>query len=289
MARKLHLKSSLSAFLKLIRFGNLVILVLTQYFAAIFLAGPKENWKSIITDINLFLIVLSTGMIAAAGYIINDYYDIKIDMINKPKRVVVGKLLTRRIAIFGHTVLNFTGILIGLIVSWKIAAVNFLAAYFLWLYSNSLKRLPLVGNIIVSALTSLSILIIALYYKKNELLIINFAVFAFFISLIREIIKDMEDVKGDSAFGCRTLPLVYGIRKTKIFLYMLLVLFLIILLLLGKDFRKEMVYYFSALILLPVIFLIIRLTKADNSKDFRVLSRICKFIMVGGVVSMVFI
>lgn len=289
MNQKLHLRSSLANFLKLIRFGNLLILAITQYCVAIFLVGPSDNWLTFVRDWRLFFIVLSTFFIAAAGYIINDYYDIKIDIINKPKRVIVGKLLTRRIAIFSHTVLNVFGILLGLIVSWKIAALNMAVGFHLWLYSNSLKRLPLVGNIAVALLTSLSILIVALYYKKNVDIIIIFSVFAFFISLIREIIKDMEDIKGDHAFGCKTLPLVYGIRKTKNILYVLIGLFLISLLLLARDINHNLLLYFVFFILFPLGFLVYKLFISDSSKDFRFLSKLCKVIMLLGVISMIFI
>lgn len=289
MTAKLHLRSSLTGFLKLIRFGNLVILILTQYFVAIFLIGPKENWLSFLSDGSLLLIVLSTFFVTAAGYIINDYYDIKIDMINKPKRVIVGRLLTRRIAIFSHSVFNFIAILLAAIVSIKIAAVVLLAAFLLWWYSNSLKRLPLVGNVVVSILTALSVLIIDLYFGRNLGLVIVFAVFAFFISLIREILKDMEDIKGDLAFGCKTLPLVYGIRKTKSILYGLIGFFIISLFLLSKEVDQALIIYFTLFILAPLAFLVQRLIKSDSSKDFRFLSKLCKVIMLGGIVSMAFI
>lgn len=289
MTSKLHLRSSLAAFLKLIRFGNLMIMVFTQYLVAIFLIGPKENWQFFLLDWRLFLIVFSTFLIAAAGYIINDYYDIKIDIINKPKRVIVGRLLTRRIAIFSHTVFNFAGVILSLIVSWKISLIVLAAAFLLWLYSNSLKRLPLIGNMVVSFLTSFSVMVVGLHYHKNISLVTIFAVFAFFISLVREIIKDMEDIKGDSAFGCKTLPLVYGIRRTKNILYLLIGIFLICLFLLTKEGDRTLVIYFSLFIFTPLAFLVLRLSKSDSSKDFHFLSKLCKFIMLGGVLSMIFI
>lgn len=287
--KKLHLQSSLTAFLKLIRTGNLIILALTQYMCAIFLAGPKEQWATIATDWRFFCLVLSTILIAAGGYIINDYYDVKIDIINKPKRVIVGKLLKRRIAIFAHSFLNFLGIAIGILAGWKIGAVAFTSAFLLWLYSNSLKRLPLVGNITVSFLTFLAVVLTGIYFKRHLDLIFTFAVFAFFISLIREIIKDMEDVRGDAAFGCRTLPLVFGIRRTKLVIYIILALFLLSLLLLGQKVTEPLAVYFLVFILIPVIFLVIRLVRSDSSKDFHFLSIWCKFIMLTGVISMLFI
>lgn len=287
--KKLHVRTSLTSFLKLIRTGNLIILALTQYMCAIFLVGPKEQWLTIISDWRFFCLVLSTVLIAAGGYIINDYYDIKIDIINKPKRVIIGKLLKRRIAIFAHSFFNFLGIALGLFAGWKIAAIAFISAFMLWLYSNSLKRMPLVGNITVSLLTFLSVFLVGIYFEKNLDLIFIFSVFAFFISLIREIIKDMEDVRGDSAFGCKTLPLVIGIRKTKIIIYIVLSLFLLSLILLGQKANQPLLIYFLLFVLIPVIFLVIRLIRSDSSKDFHFLSKWCKFIMLTGVISMLFI
>ena len=289
MARKLHIRSPFSTFLKLTRATNLIILALTQYFIAIFLIGPKNEWLSIISDSKLFLVILSTSLIAAAGYIINDYYDIKIDIINKPKRVIIGKILKRRIAILAHTFFNLLGIAFGLIAFWKIAGINFFAAFLLWLYSNSLKRLPLVGNLVISFLTSLSIMAIAVYFDQNYHMVLIFALFAFFLSLIREIIKDMEDVRGDAAFGCRTLPLVYGVRKTKFFLYSLIIIFLTTLLLLGQELSHSVILYFLLFIFLPVAFLAVKLYQSDTSKDFHFLSKWCKFIMISGVLSMILI
>ena len=174
-----------------------------------------------LSDYKLLLISISTVLIAAAGYIINDYYDVKIDFVNKPERVVVDKLLKRRVVMAAHSILNFAGIGIGFLVSFKIALINFLSALLLWLYSNHLKRLPFVGNVAVALLTGAALLVIAIYYQKNMFLVLVYAIFAFSITLIREIIKDIEDVKGDTVFGCRTLPVIWGIRKTKMIIYLL--------------------------------------------------------------------
>src|SRR4051812_33158274 len=126
---KLHFKRSFPAFFRLVRAGNLLILALTQIFARVFIIGPKEEWLSQLSDWKFILLVIATNFIAAAGYIINDYYDIKIDLINKPKRVVIGKVFTRRIAIFGHFILNFTAVGMGFLLSIKtgitIAACGF--------------------------------------------------------------------------------------------------------------------------------------------------------------------
>lgn len=275
------------SFLRLIRAGNLLIIVLTQYLVRIFLAGPKENWLQHLADFRFFLLSLSTVLITAAGYIINDYYDIKIDTINKPRRVVIGRIMRRRHAMVTHTAFNALGIGLGLLVGLKVAAVNLLAAFVLWLYSNQLKRLPFIGNFTVALLTAASLLVIILYAPRNGFLVVTFAVFAFFISLIREIIKDMEDLRGDATFGCQTLPIVWGIRRTKSLLYILIGSFLVILFTLSFYLREWIVFYFTLFVFLPTAWLTWRLARADTRKEFGYLSTWCKIIMLSGVLSMV--
>ncbi|MBD0255477.1 MAG: geranylgeranylglycerol-phosphate geranylgeranyltransferase [Cytophagales bacterium] len=277
----------MKSFLRLIRAGNLLIIVLTQYLVRIFLVGPKEEWLRHLADFRFFLLSLSTVLIAAAGYIINDYYDIKIDTINKPRRVVIGRMLRRRHAMFTHSAFNALGIGLGLLVGLKVAAVNLLAAFVLWLYSNQLKRRPFIGNFTVALLTAASLLVIVVYVPRNRFLVFTFALFAFFISLIREIIKDMEDLRGDATFGCQTLPIVWGIRRTKSLLYILIGSFLVILFTLSFYLREWIVFYFSLFVFLPTAWLTWRLARADTRKEFGYLSTWCKIIMLSGVLSMV--
>jgi len=275
---------TIRALLRLTRFWNLVIIGISQYFTAIFLID-----RTLIFDWRLLVLVTSTVIIAAAGYIINDYYDIKIDLINKPQRVVIGKSITRRYALFFHSVLVVIGVGLGFVISWRIGVVNFLSAFLLWWYSNSLKRQPLIGNLVVAVLTSISILLINILYYTDNLLVIIYALFAFFMTLIREILKDMEDLRGDNTFGCKTLPIVWGIRKTKGMIYGLLILLAASVLLLNARFVQLPFYYFVIFLYVPLGLLVLRLIRADTRKDFYWLSQWCKVIMLLGIFSMVFI
>jgi len=274
------------ALFRLTRFWNLAIIVFAQYFTAYFLF---HQGLLVFTDFWLFLIVASTVMIAAAGYIINDYYDIKIDLINKPDRVVIGKTITRRYAIFFHTVISVLGVGMGLLINWKVGAVNFISVFLLWLYSNNLKRLPLIGNLVVSLLTGLSIFLLSFLYEQYLPLVMTYSLFAFFMTLIREIVKDMEDMKGDTTFGCRTLPIVWGIRKTKSFLYGTILVFSFLVLWLDYQQLKISWIYFIPLLFVPMSILFYRLLKADTKKEFYQLSQLCKIIMLLGICSMVFV
>lgn len=279
---------SFKAFLRLTRIQNLLIIVLSQYLTAIFLVGPSALWWEFLLSPGLFMLSFSTILIAAAGYIINDYYDVKIDYINKPQRVIVGRVLKRRVVMAAHTIFNFLGIGLGFYLMPKLGVINFLSAFWLWLYSNQLKRLPFIGNLSVAFLTGLSICVVAIYYQKNELLVYTYALFAFSLTLVREIIKDMEDLKGDATFGCKTLPIIWGIRRTKIIQYVLLAMFIWLLILMAAEVDRMVLKNFFLLLILPVAYFIIRLVRADSSKEYSFLSLYCKLLMLAGVISMMF-
>ena len=276
--------SLLRSFLRLTRFWNLLIIGLAQYCTAAFLIRIGN-----IDDIRLLLLVSSTMLIAAAGYIINDYYDVKIDLINKPERVVIGKGITRRYALLFHTLLSVTGVGLGFLLSWKIGIVNFTCAFLLWLYSNALKRLPFIGNFTVALLTGLSIFMVNLLYPPLLPLTWVYALFAFFITLVREIIKDLEDLKGDGTFGCKTLPIVWGIRPTKQFTYLLLILFSLVVTSLHFWFMPLPMNFFNVSLFLPMLILLLWLIRADTRRDFYNLSQFCKLIMLAGILSMAFL
>lgn len=284
MGSAFRVKRFVVSFARLTRVWNLIIIALAQYLTAAFLI----HFRTVI-DPRLFILSVATLMIAAGGYIINDYYDIKIDLINKPQRVVIGKTITRRYAILFHTLLSIGGVFLGLFLSWKIAAVNFVSATILWWYSNSLKRQPFIGNLVVALLTGVAIWLVDSLYKTGHLLIITYASFAFFITLIREIIKDMEDLKGDQTFGCKTLPIVWGMRKTKFFIYLILAIFLITVTLLNFYYNNLPSNYFLLFLFVPMLWFLVRLITADTKKDFTWLSGFCKIILLLGILSMAFI
>lgn len=269
--------------LKLTRVSNLLIIALTQYFTAGFLIGMHT-----LNDVKLLLLSVSTIAIAAGGYIINDYYDVKIDYINKPNRVVIGKSITRRYAILFHVLLSTIGIALGIYLSLGIGIVNAASVFLLWLYSNNLKRLPFIGNVTVAFLTGLAVIVVDLFYRTNNSLVVIYALFAFFITLVREVIKDMEDLKGDNSFGCKTLPIIWGIRKTKLLLYVILVTFAGIVVILNQLFRALPFKYHLVFLFVPLLWLLYRLIRADMKKDFTRLSIFCKVIMMLGILSMAF-
>lgn len=281
--RVLRQKRFIISFLRLTRVWNLIILALSQLLAAAMLVPTPE-----IISVRLFLLIASTGLIAGAGYIINDYYDVKIDLVNKPERVVIGQGITRRYALLFHTILSVTGVAIGFLLKWQIGIINFAAAFLLWWYSNDLKRQPFIGNLVVALLAGISIIIVDALFQTGNPMIFIYGLFAFFMTLIREMIKDMEDVRGDNTFGCRTLPIIWGLRKTKILIYAVMLIFAISVLVLNGYFGRIQFYYLL-LLFFPLLFLFVKLFRADTKRNFSRLSLYCKMIMLMGILSMVFV
>ncbi len=285
MNQKKHtIITRLLGFLRLIRWPNLLIITLSQLLVRIFLIPTTTSYF----DVAFFKILISTLLIAASGYIINDYFDVKIDLVNKPKRVVIGRLIRRRKAITIHHVFNILGCMIGLWTSKWIFVVNVLSVSFLWLYSAYFKKQPLIGNILVSLLTALSLGVLGIYYQQNTNLILTYSVFAFGISLIREIIKDIEDLRGDIRHCCRTLPIVWGIRRTKTLLFVLIFLFVCFLLNTTVSSPKMYLQLNFAVLVLGMLGLSHQLYWADTRRAFWLLSQYCKIIMLVGMLSMVF-
>ncbi|MEP2026478.1 MAG: geranylgeranylglycerol-phosphate geranylgeranyltransferase [Reichenbachiella sp.] len=285
MRRRSHIQLLMDA-LKLSRFNNLIIIFITQYAGAFFLLNAEKSVWFVLGDIRFFILALSTVIIAAAGYYINDYYDIKIDLINKPDRVIVGNTIKRRPVMIAHTTLNAIGILLGALVSLWIGVINLICAFLLWWYSNQLKRLPFVGNFVVALLTACTLLVLLVYYQTLDLLTMVYALFAFGITLIREIIKDIEDVEGDANYGGMTLPVVFGMRKTKIMLFAIIAPFIASLVIFLLKVQNQYLLYYFGILSIPFMHFLYLLVMADTKKHFSYLSSYCKWIIIAGILSM---
>ncbi|WP_143959552.1 geranylgeranylglycerol-phosphate geranylgeranyltransferase [Litoribacter populi] len=282
-------KFTMEAFWKIIRPANLLIVALAQLMTAFFLIEETRLGLPILQDYNLYLIILSTVLLTASGYMINDYYDVKIDYVNRPDAVVVGRGMRRRMVMILHTIFNFTGIGIGFLVGPRIALINFFAAFVLWLYSNTLKRMPFIGNLTVALLGGMAIWIIGYYYQTTKLYVLTYAIFAFFINLIREIIKDIEDRQGDRKHGCRTLPIVIGFRATKKVIFAIAGLFVLSILVVTFKVGSDLLYiYFGGLSILFFYFMY-RIYYADRKRHFTQLSLLAKILMLTGILSMAFL
>lgn len=281
-------------FLSLLRPLNLIILFLTQFLVYHFLISPFIEFE---TDFNAFLgiliLSLTTVLIAAAGYIINDYYDQEIDAINKPQKVIIGKKITIKIALIFYFVLNSSAILGGFWLSFRIGIIELFTILSLFLYAYQLKKMPFIGNFLVALLSALSLALVGIYFQYWHQALIAFMVFAFFVSLIREIIKDIEDIEGDKKVNCQTLVIVLGEKKTKkmltfiIFLFVLAIFF--VLFTVKQNTGWEFWHFGLLLIILQTIFLLYLLHTAKAKKDYSFLSTFCKIIMLCGILIIPFI
>jgi 4-hydroxybenzoate polyprenyltransferase len=306
---------AMAAFFRLIRWPNLLFIVLTQmlfrYFILPFVyLNPHAGYEGIKLSENLFyLLVTASVCIAAAGYIINDYFDVNIDQVNKSSRVIIGKFINRRAAILLHAFLSFIGLLLSAYIGYKlhnilIPVFNFIAINILWFYSSTFKKKILIGNVLISILTAWAILVLTLAEYRfrisphdivwQRLLKLSFiyAGFAFIISLVREVIKDMEDIEGDLKYGCKTMPIVWGLPVAKVFTAVWIVV-LTGLLVAIQIYVIQLGWWISALysvitIIVPLLWVLKKLYTATTPADFHQLSSAVKIIMLAGIISMVF-
>ncbi len=306
---------SLSSLLKLIRWPNLVFIVLTQLLFWTFVlpvafnqnSDPNEGPK---VSGELFLVlVLASVCIAAAGYIINDYFDVDIDQVNKSSKVMIGTFIQKRSAIVLYTFLSASGLALSVYAGYKLnnyflTFFNFLSVLFLWLYSATFKKKFLIGNILIALLTAWVILVFALaeYRFKlsaddvawQQILQVSFLYggFAFILSLIREVIKDMEDMEGDARFGCTTMPIIWGIPAAKVYttVWLLILTGMILAIIIYiLQFGWWVVSLYAILTLvLPLIWVFIKLVSANDPVQYHQLSTVVKLIMLAGILSMLF-
>jgi 4-hydroxybenzoate polyprenyltransferase len=263
-----------------------VIIAVAQYLAAVYIVFNGDYFGDTLLRKDLFILVLATIFIAAGGNIINDYFDVKIDGVNKPKKLIIDNYIKRLTALVLHLILTTIGVLLGSLLSSKILLICVLTSLFLWLYSYQFKRKPLVGNVLISLLTATAVYFPALLNRQFNQLMLFFAVFAFFVSLIREIIKDIEDVKGDGLFACQTLPLLYGMRTTKRIVIGITLLFIGVLLGIGLFSNNTKLLLLCIGTIVALTWFIQKLLPADTKKEFSGLSRYCKWLMLVGVLSM---
>ena len=278
----------------LVRWPNLLIMLLCLALVRAGLLLPGLPLRQALLAPRFGLLVLAALLVAAAGYIINDYYDVKIDAINRPDRLVVGRVLHRRKAMLAHLVLSGAGVGLAGWLHPVLGAVTLGTALLLWGYSARFKRVALVGNVSIATLTAALVLLpeLQLQLARHEAhsVVWPYALAAFLLTVVREIVKDVEDMRGDAQHGCRTLPLVWGVARTKwvagFFLGCLALLAAGATgrLLLGGHWPLGL--WLALGVLLPLAQLTRLLIRADRRRHFRHLSAWCKGIMLAGVLSM---
>jgi len=257
--------------------------------ASIFIFSPNIPLKTILCDQHLFITVLATSLVIAAGYIINNFYDSEIDRINKPIKSKIDSFVSQRTKLRTYFVLNAIGFLLGFIVSWRAALFFTVYIFLIWLYSHKLKKYPLAGLLSSSVLAMLPFFVVFVYHKNISEIIFTHAAFLFFIILVRELIKDLEGIKGAFVIGYQTIPVKYGERFTKILISVIVVLSLNPIYFLWKYPEiGEMKYYFY-LVFVVFLFFPVFLWRAQSIKQYNILHNILKFLIVLGVLSLALI
>lgn len=287
--KKLPLYIKILSLFSVVRGYNILLIVIAQYLAAIFIFSPEKSLKHVLLDLDLYFIVLSTICVVAAGYIINNFYDIETDKINKPIKYKIDAIVSQQIKLRIYFLLNFLGVCFGFLVSWRAALFFSVYIFLIWLYSHKLKKQALTGLFSAAILAILPFFAIFVYYKNFSEIIFTHASFLFFILLIRELVKDLEKIKGDFVYNYQTIPVKYGEHFTKILISLLAVLTLNpIYFLLKYPEIGGMKYYFY--ITIVSLFLGVLLLLFSNSKrSYAILHLLLKLLILAGVFSLALI
>jgi len=294
-------------FLNLIRWKNLIMIALVQFLIKYALLEPF----GVTITLNLFgfsLLVIATICLAAAGYIINDIYDIETDSVNKPNKVIVGKTISEKMANTLFISFNVIGVALGFYLSHLVGKSGFFTLFviisaLLYVYASYLKQILIIGNIVVSLLVSLSIIIVGLFEllpvitpqnQETQItffkIILDYAIFAFVINFIREIVKDIEDIDGDYKAGMNTLPIAIGRERASkiVFILLLIPLFGVVYYVVINLYKQLfLVGYFLLFIIAPLLYIIIKSYSAETKKEFHFISNMLKLVMLFGLLSLI--
>jgi len=272
-------------FLSLVRWYNLLVVAIAQYLAAYFILHHEAVWYHILLDWRLFVVVSSTGLIIAGGYIINAFYDVEKDLANRPQEVIVGRVLTKVFAIRGYIIVNGLALLLSLFIQKELFLFNGLFAFGLWFYSHKLKKKPLLGNFAAASLTVAAFFAVCVYYGFVNQVILVYAIFIMLITLIREIVKDLEAIKGDLIYGYQTFPVVYGIRRTKKLLYVLMLCSILPFSLLYVTIPLAGLLWYFGFCALMLTYAAFRTQRAIKPAQFAQINNVLKVLILTGVAS----
>ena len=275
--------------LSVVRGYNIVLIVLAQYLAAIFIFAPEQSLKNVIFNLDLYFLVLATICVIASGYIINNFYDSKKDLINKPIKSKIDSIVSQKIKLKIYFFLNFVGVLFGFFVSWRAALFFSTYIFLIWLYSHKLKKYPLMGLFSASILSILPFFAIFIYYKNFSEIIFTYAAFLFFVLMIRELLKDLENIKGDIVQDYQTIAVTYGEHFTKILITLLVLLTMNPVYFLWEYPEIGMMKYYFYFVGIVFLCFLVYLWKANSKKDYVILHNTIKLVILIGVLSIMLI
>jgi len=284
-----------------VRGYNIPIIVLAQYLSAIFILAPDKRALDIILDPNLFLIVFASAVTIASGYIINNFYDSQKDLINRPNKSMLDRLVSQKTKLSVYFCLNFLAVLTALIVSWRAFLFFSVYIFLIWFYSHKIKKYAIIGNLTSALLAVVPFFAILLYFYNKTLfeeienhmshfaVISAHAMFLFLLLLVREMIKDLENLKGDLANDYQTIPILYNetVSKQIITVLTFLTILPVYILINVYDVGYMDIYFYVCFVTL--LFFLIYLWKSNSKEQYLLLHNVLKFLIVSGVFCIVLI
>ncbi|AZJ32536.1 MULTISPECIES: geranylgeranylglycerol-phosphate geranylgeranyltransferase [Tenacibaculum] len=275
--------------LSVIRGYNILVLIAAQYLAAIFIFSDAKSVKPVVFDWHLLYLVIATVCVVASGYIINNFYDKKADIINRPIKTGLDSYVKQETKLTLYFTLNFIGFFFGWLVSWRAAFFFSVYIFGIWFYSHKLKKHPLIGLITATVLTILPFFVIFVHYKNFSKVIFIHAIFLFLVIMIRELMKDLENIKGAIANNYNTFPVKYGERNTKKLIILLMVLTLVPIGVLFNYPAIEYMKYYFYLAAITLIFVGFYTWESTKNNQYRLAHNILKVLLLIGVFSLLFI
>lgn len=272
-----------------IRGYNITVVILAQYLASVYIFAENQRALAVLLDWRLFLLVLSTALAIASGYIINNFYDDEKDLINRPNKSAIDRLVSKSTKFRIYFAMNFLSVGLAWVISWRAALFFSVYIFCLWFYSHKLKKFPIIGNIVAALLVLFPFFGILIYFQNYSIGIFVHAAFLFLLIWIREVIKDLENMKGDFANNYQTIPVRVGVKEAKWFITILTLFTLVPAFVLIYDFQVGyMAYYFYFSVFTLIIFLF-QLWSAKETDDYKKLHISLKLLIMLGVLSIILI
>jgi len=265
--------------LSLVRWYNVLLINIGLYLSAIFLLHSESEWISTLLHYELHISILSLDFFIMAGYIINAFYDFEKDLVNNPKGTVFSRIVSKSFCLRTYFLFNFMGTILAAFIDWKILLYNCVLCFTLWLYSHKLRKMLLVGELSASILTIAPFASLSLYYWHTNLKILLYIGFLFVLTLTREMVKKLVGMKGDLVYGEKSLPIAWGVPKTKVLIYLTMLTSLLPIGILFTEIKDRPVFYYlifsSVLIIMAMFFMFF----AKDKRGFNLVNIMYKLIL----------
>lgn len=273
------------ALLSLVRWYNILLITVGLYLAAVFLINPRSEWLSTTLTYKLHLTIASLAFFIMAGYIINAFYDFEKDIINRPKTTIFDRVISKRTCLNTYVLFIVIGFTLSFFIGWKVLIFNTIFSFSLWFYSHKLRKKPLTGELGASLLSVTPFVSLSIFYLETNLTIILYIGYIFAITLTREVIKKMVYLKGDLIVGEKSLPIIWGIKKTKYIILTLMLFSLIPIGILFPQISDRLILYYFILSSFLVVASIIILRYSKTPHHFDRINNIYKTIILLGILS----